>query len=103
MKVKVPIIFISNYSPYSDRAFVHRLAMIEAIENLENVEKVKFPKEEVDAQEEIEVAEILTSDDNEEMDGEIEYEKENAPRFPEIPPKKKAVLEKRILGENSSQ
>jgi hypothetical protein len=64
--VRCPIIFISNESAYSDRAFLRRVQVIDALENLENVEKVRVPKMEVDGpEEEVEVIEISSDEDNE--------------------------------------
>jgi hypothetical protein len=64
LKVKCPVVFISNHSPFSDWAFVRRLNVIEALGNLENEKKVHVPKEEVDSSE-IEVIEISSSMDDE--------------------------------------
>jgi hypothetical protein len=70
-KVREPIVFVSNYSPYADHSFLRRLAVIEALENLENMEKVLVPKEEVDGAEEMEVVEVPSgseSDSTEEIE-----------------------------------
>jgi hypothetical protein len=64
LKVQCPVVFISNSTPYDDRAFVRRVQVIEAIESLENAVKITVPKEEVDGLE-MEVTDIASDSDTE--------------------------------------
>lgn len=81
-------------SSYSDNAFLRRLHVINALEKLEDVQKVRVPKEEVDG-EEMEVIKISSD----EVSDEMEVEKENTPSVSQEVIGKKALLEKRILGD----
>lgn len=92
VRVKCPIVMVSNYSPYSEVSFVRRLAVINALEKLENVEKIIVPKEEVDGISEMEVIEIPSESDEESMEegSFMEFSAENAQScFPtkKVPPK----------------
>jgi hypothetical protein len=71
IKVKVPVIFVSNECPYGDEAFLCRLEVINALESMEKVPKIRVPEEEVDGPETMEVIEVpsdteIEEDENEE-------------------------------------
>jgi hypothetical protein len=71
IRVKCLVIFVSNYEPYNDLAFLRRLEVINGLEKMESYPKVRVPKEEVDGFE-TEVIEIESDTDDEEMDCEKE-------------------------------
>jgi hypothetical protein len=75
VKVRCPIIFISNYAPYYDRAFIRRIHIIEAVEALNNAE-IRVPKE-TDSPEAvcIDIAELEDEKENNVLQAKAIFEK----------------------------
>lgn len=92
-----PVIFISNFAPHSERSFLRRVHCVDALESLEDAPRIKVPKEEVDGEEmEVEVIEVPSSDEDEEMEENFNPSSTSTPVRPQGS-KVSPVLEKRIL------
>lgn len=63
IRVQCPVVFVSNYAPYSDPPFLRRILLVDAINEHNGLPKAPVPKEEVDAAMEAQEIIEITSDE----------------------------------------